>query len=137
MTLIIYICNYFSKQGYIIVIFCDQIKENRRVGNLSAGPTSHLLEGVTWDEARRMQDASMSAATDHVILVGAASKGIIQRDFQHNAVVYKTPYAKNPFDAVTDQELEEYKELVERKQRGDPSKYSTTHKYRWILQLIL
>ncbi|KAK3876889.1 hypothetical protein Pcinc_018353 [Petrolisthes cinctipes] len=96
------------------------IKENRRVGNLSAGPTSHLLEGVTWDEARRMQDASMSAATDHVILVGAASKGIIQRDFQHNAVVYKTPYAKNPFDAVTDQELEEYKELVERKQRGDP-----------------
>ncbi|XP_050718264.1 protein hu-li tai shao-like isoform X6 [Eriocheir sinensis] len=96
------------------------IKENRRVGNISAGPTSHLLEGVTWDEARRMQDASMSAASDHVILVGAASKGIIQRDFQHNAVVYKTPYAKNPFDAVTDQELEEYKELVERKQRGDP-----------------
>ncbi|XP_042222087.1 protein hu-li tai shao-like isoform X8 [Homarus americanus] len=96
------------------------IKENRRIGNISAGPTSHLLEGVTWDEARRMQDASMSVATDHVILVGAASKGIIQRDFQHNAVVYKTPYAKNPFDAVTDQELEEYKELVERKQRGDP-----------------
>ncbi|MPC25870.1 Protein hu-li tai shao [Portunus trituberculatus] len=97
------------------------IKENRRVGNISAGPTSHLLEGVTWDEARRMQDASMSGASDHVILVGAASKGIIQRDFQHNAVVYKTPYAKNPFDAVTDQELEEYKDLVERKQRGDPS----------------
>ncbi|KAK8392101.1 hypothetical protein O3P69_017612 [Scylla paramamosain] len=96
------------------------IKENRRVGNISAGPTSHLLEGVTWDEARRMQDASMSGASDHVILVGAASKGIIQRDFQHNAVVYKTPYAKNPFDAVTDQELEEYKDLVERKQRGDP-----------------
>ncbi|KAK8754095.1 hypothetical protein OTU49_010367 [Cherax quadricarinatus] len=96
------------------------IKENRRIGNISAGPTSHLLEGVTWDEARRMQDASMSAATDHVILVGAASKGIIQRDFQHNAVVYKTPYAKNPFDAVTDQELEEYKELIERKQRGEP-----------------
>ncbi|KAK7081830.1 hypothetical protein SK128_021656, partial [Halocaridina rubra] len=96
------------------------IKENRRVGNISAGPTSHLLEGVTWDEARRMQDASMSAATDHVILVGAASKGIIQRDFQHNAVVYKTPYAKNPFDSVTDKELDEYRNLVERKQRGDP-----------------
>ncbi|KAG0728377.1 Protein hu-li tai shao [Chionoecetes opilio] len=96
------------------------IKENRRVGSITSGPTSHLLEGVTWDEARRMQDASMSAASDHVILVGAASKGIIQRDFQHNAVVYKTPYAKNPFDAVTDQELEDYKDLVERKQRGDP-----------------
>ncbi|XP_068236655.1 protein hu-li tai shao isoform X7 [Palaemon carinicauda] len=96
------------------------IKENRRVGSISAGPTSHLLEGVTWDEARRMQDASMSAATDHVILVGAASKGIIQRDFQHNAVVYKTPYAKNPFDCITDKELDEYRDLVERKQRGDP-----------------
>ncbi|XP_042874178.1 protein hu-li tai shao-like isoform X7 [Penaeus japonicus] len=96
------------------------IKENRRVGSITSGPTSHLLEGVTWDEARRMQDASMSGASDHVILVGAASKGIIQRDFQHNAVVYKTPYAKNPFDCVTDKELDEYRELVERKQRGDP-----------------
>ncbi|ROT65886.1 Protein hu-li tai shao [Penaeus vannamei] len=84
------------------------IKENRRVGSITSGPTSHLLEGVTWDEARRMQDASMSAASDHVILVGAASKGIIQRDFQHNAVV------------VTDKELDEYRELVERKQRGEP-----------------
>lgn len=100
-----------------------QIKENRRVGSITSGPTSHLLEGVTWDEARRMQDASMSAASDHVILVGAASKGIIQRDFQHNAVVYKTPYAKNPFDSVTDKELDEYRELVERKQRGEPSKH--------------
>ena len=26
--------------------------------------------------------------------VGAASKGIIQRDFQHHATVYKSPYAK-------------------------------------------
>ena len=32
--------------------------------------------------------------------VGAASKGIIQRDFQHHATVYKSPYAKNPFDQV-------------------------------------
>ncbi|KAA0189792.1 hypothetical protein HAZT_HAZT006995 [Hyalella azteca] len=96
------------------------IKENRRIGNLSAGPTSHLLEGVTWDEVRRMQDATISNAADHTVLVGAASKGIIQRDFQHNAVVYKTPYAKNPFDAISDQELDDYKLLVERKQRGEP-----------------
>lgn len=49
-----------------------------------------------------------------MILVGAASKGIIQRNFQHNATVYKTPYAKNPFDAVTDEEIEYYKNSVER-----------------------
>ncbi|RXG56972.1 Protein hu-li tai shao [Armadillidium vulgare] len=96
------------------------IKENRRIGNISAGPTSHVLEGMTWEEARRMQDASMSSASDHVILVGAASKGIIQREFQHNAVVYKTPYAKNPFDAISDQELEDYKKTIERKQKGEP-----------------
>ena len=57
-----------------------------------------------------------------MILVGAASKGIIQRDFQHNAVVYKTPYAKNPFDAVSDAELDEYRQLVERRQKGEPGK---------------
>uniref|UniRef100_A0A2P2HWC0 Protein hu-li tai shao-like n=2 Tax=Hirondellea gigas TaxID=1518452 RepID=A0A2P2HWC0_9CRUS len=96
------------------------IKENRRIGNLSAGPTSHLLEGVTWDEVRRMQDATVSNATDHTVLVGAASKGIIQREYQHNAIVYKTPYAKNPFDSVSDQELDDYKMMIEKKQRGDP-----------------
>jgi hypothetical protein len=33
--------------------------------------------------------------------------------------VYKTPYAKNPFDQMTDQEIEEYKSTVSRKQRGE------------------
>lgn len=61
----------------------------------------------------------MSGTNDQIILVGAASKGIIQREFQHNATVYKTPYAKNPFDAVTDEELENYKKDITRKQRGD------------------
>lgn len=56
----------------------------------------------------------MNANSDQVILVGAASKGIIQRNFQHNAMVYKTPYAKNPFDAVTDEEIEYYKNSVEK-----------------------
>lgn len=51
--------------------------------------------------------------------MGAASKGIIQRGHQHNATVYKAPYAKNPFDAVTDDEINEYKRTVEKKARGD------------------
>jgi len=67
---------------------------------------------------RRMQDA---AQPDQTVLVGAASKGIIQREFQHNAVVYKTPYAKNPFDCVSDQELDDYRHLIEAKARGDES----------------
>ena len=68
------------------------------------------------------QDATISGTGEQVVLVGAASKGIIQRGFQHNAMVYKTPYAKNPFDAVTDQELDQYKKDIERKQKGDPCK---------------
>ena len=55
--------------------------------------------------------------------MGAASKGIIQRGYQHNATVYKAPYAKNPFDSVTDDELKEYKRTVERKRAGDCKYY--------------
>uniref|UniRef100_A0A1A9ZI35 Uncharacterized protein n=1 Tax=Glossina pallidipes TaxID=7398 RepID=A0A1A9ZI35_GLOPL len=96
----------------------QQIKENRRADKISAGPQSHILEGVTWDEANRIKDATVSSAGDHVVLVGAASKGIIQRGYQHNATVYKAPYAKNPFDNVTDDELNEYKRTVERKKKS-------------------
>ncbi|XP_032453549.1 protein hu-li tai shao isoform X5 [Nasonia vitripennis] len=98
----------------------QQIKDYRRADKISAGPQSHILEGVTWEEAKKMQDATISGTGEQVVLVGAASKGIIQRGFQHNAMVYKTPYAKNPFDAVTDQELDQYKKEIERKTKGDP-----------------
>ncbi|KAF7995770.1 hypothetical protein HCN44_006877 [Aphidius gifuensis] len=98
----------------------QQIKDYRRADKISAGPQSHILEGVTWDEAKKLQqDASVVNAGESVVLVGAASKGIIQRGFQHNAMVYKTPYAKNPFDAITDQDIDQYKKDIERKQKGD------------------
>ncbi|XP_055591003.1 protein hu-li tai shao isoform X2 [Uranotaenia lowii] len=97
----------------------QQIKDYRRADKISAGPQSHILEGVSWDEANRLKDANVSATGDHVVLMGAASKGIIQRGFQHNATVYKAPYAKNPFDSVTDDELNEYKKTVEKKRHGD------------------
>lgn len=99
--------------------FQFKIKDNRRADKISAGPQSHILEGVTWDEASRIKDANVSGASDHVVLMGAASKGIIQRGYQHNATVYKAPYAKNPFDSVTDDELNDYKKTIERKRHGD------------------
>ncbi|XP_034140846.1 protein hu-li tai shao isoform X4 [Drosophila guanche] len=104
----------------------QQIKDNRRADKISAGPQSHILEGVTWDEANRIKDATVSQAGDHVVLMGAASKGIIQRGFQHNATVYKAPYAKNPFDNVTDDELNEYKRTVERKKKSIHGEYTDT-----------
>ncbi|CAN7990781.1 unnamed protein product [Ixodes hexagonus] len=97
-----------------------ELKENRLNSKLNAGPQSNLLEGVTWEEVKKMQDAVMSGTGDQVVMVGAASKGIIQRDFQHNAMVYKSAYSKNPFDNISDGELEEYRRLVEKKQRGEP-----------------
>ncbi|CAG0890263.1 unnamed protein product [Darwinula stevensoni] len=97
-----------------------QIKENRRAGGVSAGPQSNVLEGISWEEARKMQEGALNTSGDQVVMVGAASKGIIQRGYQHNAVVFRAPYAKNPFDAVTDEELEEYRRIVERRQRGEP-----------------
>ena len=51
--------------------------------------------------------------------VGAASKGIIQRDFQHHATVFKSAYAKNPFDNISEDELAEYKRIIDAKNRGD------------------
>lgn len=74
---------------------------------------------MSWEEARKMQDANITQTGDQVVLVGAASKGIIQRGYQHNATVYKSPYAKNPFDCVTDEELDEYKKVVEKKTKGE------------------
>lgn len=96
-----------------------QIKDYRRADKISAGPQSHILEGVTWEEARKMQDATVTQTGDQVVLMGAASKGIIQRGYQHNAMMYKSPYAKNPFDSVTDEELDEYKKVVEKKTKGE------------------
>lgn len=66
-----------------------------------------------------MKDASVAGTGDHVVLMGAASKGIIQRGYQHNMTVFKSPYAKNPFDSVTDDELNEYKKTVSRKTHGE------------------
>jgi adducin len=97
----------------------QQIKDNRRADKISAGPQSHILEGVTWDEANRIKDATVSATGDQVVLMGAASKGIIQRGYQHNATVYKAPYAKNPFDSVTDDDINEYKKNISKKSQGD------------------
>lgn len=86
---------------------------------VSAGPQSRILEGISWEEAQRMKDGQASGNTEGVIVVGAASKGIIQRDHQHNANVYKTYYAPNPFDNMSAEEIDKYKNDVERKARGE------------------
>lgn len=99
-----------------------QIKKDYYEERISAGPTSKVLEGISWEEAERMKlleanghDGSLSATGDSVIVIGAASKGIIQRDQQHNVQVYKTQYASNPFENMSEEEIERYKFEVEHK----------------------
>lgn len=99
------------------------MKEGRRAGGITAGPESKVLEGATWDEARKMQEGQGNVgrnfAHDTVdFKVGAASKGIIQRDYQHHATVYKTAYSRNPFDNVSADELAEYRRIIDAKNRG-------------------
>merc|ERR1719187_930204 len=98
------------------------MKEGRRLGGVHAGPESKVLDGVSWEEARQMADAHPSQVDGYGgMKIGAASKGIIQRDFQHHATVFKSPYAKNPFDSVSNEELEEYKRIINKKNQGDSS----------------
>ena len=65
-----------------------------------------------------MQEGHLSGTQDSVIVVGAASKGIIQREHQHNAVVYKQYYAPNPFDNMTEDDIEKYKREIEGRAAG-------------------
>ena len=99
------------------------MKEGRRAGGITAGPESKVLEEhATWDEARTTQDGK--TVVDHVdFKVGAASKGIIQRDFQHHATVFKSAYARNPFDNVSEDELAEYRRIIDAKSRQGDGKF--------------
>jgi hypothetical protein len=53
------------------------------------------------------------------VMIGAASRGIIQKEFQHDAKIYKTAYEKNPFDKVNAEELDEYTQQFGAGHRAD------------------
>lgn len=57
------------------------------------------------------------------VLVAAASRGVIQRDHQPKALFYKNFQLGNPFDNVTDRELEQYKKEVEKKSKKGVGKF--------------
>ena len=111
------------------------MKDGRRAGGITSGPESKILEGGGWDESRVLEDGSVVRPVtpgyggygDQVdYKVGAASKGIIQRDFQHHATVYKSAYAKNPFDNVSAEELDEYRRIIDAKSRQGGGKIMTS-----------
>lgn len=56
-----------------------------------------------------------SSTADRAILIGTASKGIIDRQFQHHAQVYHQIYAPNPFSVETDADIKKYVDMVKAK----------------------
>jgi len=117
-----------------------QIKQDRYVDKVTAGYQSKLLDNIPDSETNEQNghDATdsqngltrevqtngsysllneQSGYTGQQIVFGAASKGIIKRDQQNNAVVYKSYYAAaNPFQQMDPNDLEKYKKEVAQKQ---------------------
>uniref|UniRef100_A0A8R1DWK7 Aldolase_II domain-containing protein n=1 Tax=Caenorhabditis japonica TaxID=281687 RepID=A0A8R1DWK7_CAEJA len=97
------------------------IKESSRLGTMTAGPQSQILGSVTYEDIYLMvkpdSDGTIGQSTtaDRAILIGTASKGIIDKQYQHHAQVYRQIYAPNPFSVETDEDIKKYVELVKEK----------------------
>ncbi|EGT30324.1 CBN-ADD-1 protein [Caenorhabditis brenneri] len=101
------------------------IKENNRLGTLNAGPQSQILDGITYEDislliTRPDDEVGPSSAADRAKLIGSASKGIIDRQYQHHAQVYHQIYQPNPFSMETAEGLRRYVESVKEKNARRP-----------------
>ncbi|CAD5213787.1 unnamed protein product [Bursaphelenchus okinawaensis] len=122
----------------------DEIRENQVKRDNSPGPISHVFDGVMVQElpsgtygtrldntgaygTTRLNAGPYGAAHDrtgpcgtqfeHFQTISTASKGIIDREYQHDARVYQHLYAPNPFSNLSDQDLKAYLDEVELKTR--------------------
>ncbi|XP_038600503.1 alpha-adducin isoform X6 [Tachyglossus aculeatus] len=87
----------------------NKIREQNLQDIKTAGPQSQVLCGVVMDR---------SLVQGELV---TASKAIIEKEYQPKVIVSTT--GPNPFNKLTDRELEEYRREVERKQKG-PEDYS-------------
>ncbi|XP_062991890.1 alpha-adducin isoform X5 [Elgaria multicarinata webbii] len=81
----------------------NKIREQNLQDIKTAGPQSQVLSGVVVDR---------SLVQGELV---TASKAIIEKEYQPRVVVSTT--GPNPFNKLTDRELEEYRREIERKQR--------------------
>uniref|UniRef100_A0A8C8VL65 Alpha-adducin n=1 Tax=Pelusios castaneus TaxID=367368 RepID=A0A8C8VL65_9SAUR len=88
----------------------NKIREQNLQDIKTAGPQSQVLCGVVMDR---------SLVQGELV---TASKAIIEKEYQPRVIVSTT--GPNPFNKLTDQELEEYRKEVERKQKGSEDKLS-------------
>nr|XP_009684444.1 PREDICTED: alpha-adducin isoform X1 [Struthio camelus australis] len=119
----------------------NKIREQNLQDIKTAGPQSQVLSGVVVDRSlvQRVtvyKDAPLSDCTETIegldlteqafspakslsVRKGelvTASKAIIEKEYQPRVIVSTT--GPNPFNKLTDRELEEYRKEVERKQKG-------------------
>ncbi|XP_068799589.1 alpha-adducin isoform X4 [Struthio camelus] len=119
----------------------NKIREQNLQDIKTAGPQSQVLSGVVVDRSL-VQDAPLSDCTETIegldlteqafspakslsVRKGelvTASKAIIEKEYQPRVIVSTT--GPNPFNKLTDRELEEYRKEVERKQKGPEDKIS-------------
>lgn len=94
----------------------NKIREQNLQDIKTAGPQSQLLCGVVMDR---------SMAQGELV---TASKAIIEKEYQPRVIVSSA--GPNPFNKLTDRELEEYRREVERKQKDaeGPPEEVTEHK---------
>ncbi|XP_067415006.1 alpha-adducin isoform X4 [Emydura macquarii macquarii] len=88
----------------------NKIREQNLQDIKTAGPQSQVLCGVVMDR---------SLVQGELV---TASKAIIEKEYQPRVIV--STAGPNPFNKFTDQELEEYRKEVERKQKGSEDKLS-------------
>ncbi|XP_032079683.1 alpha-adducin isoform X2 [Thamnophis elegans] len=81
----------------------NKIREQNLQDIKTAGPQSQVLSGVVMDR---------SLVQGELV---TASKAIIEKEYQPRVIISTT--GPNPFHKLTDQELDEYRREVERKQR--------------------
>lgn len=103
-----------------------KMKEYRRANQISEGPQSRILDASFND--------SVDSADQQRIVIGAASKGIIQKEYQHNAKIYKKAYEKNPFDNIDYNELDEYTNSIVGNVKPDGSAYVNHHNDSYELE---
>jgi adducin len=121
-----------------------QIKQDRFEDKKSAGYQSKILENIVPNGTNDNEENGVGEQENvelnkeiqsndqyltsgmpggSTIVFGAASKGIIKRDQQNNAVVYKTYYsAANPFQQMDPNDLEKYKKEIAQKQMKEQGK---------------
>ncbi|CAI9613997.1 unnamed protein product [Staurois parvus] len=97
----------------------NKIREQNLQDIKTAGPQSQVLSGVVVD--RSMVQGELITA----------SKAIIEKEYQPHVIVSKA--GPNPFNKLTDRELEEYRREVERKQKDTADQPEEVAEHKDIL----